>query len=145
MANKLKYRKAWRFPQPVEYFIASQCHGFTVHLMNGDSNLGDLRIDKYSQNTDIIADAFHLPLKDQTADTVVCDPPWSMDNRDKPKLLAEIFRTLKFGGTLIFNSTWSPKMPGLPIEKVYVPERQLMTFQHISLIFIAKKVKQRFI
>lgn len=139
--NKLKYRKAWRFPERVEGFIAAQCHGFTLHIMNGDSELGDLRIDKHSDNTDIHADALCLPLRDEIADTVVCDPPWSMDNRDKPTLMLEIKRILKFGGKLIFNSTWSPKCPGLPIETIYVPERQLMTFQHISLIFIARKVK----
>lgn len=139
--NKLKYRKAWRFPQAVEDFIVAQCDGFTVHIMNGDSQLGDLRIDKYSENTDIRADVLLLPLKDEVADTVVCDPPWSMDNRDKPKLMREIRRILKFGGKLIFNSTWNPKCPGLPVETIYVPERQLMTFQHISLIFISRKIK----
>jgi len=139
--NKLKYRKAWRFPQAVEDFIASQCEGYTVHVMNGESQLGDLRIDKYSEHTDIRAEASCLPLEDEVADTVICDPPWSMDNRDKPKLIKELRRILKLGGKLIFNSTWSPKCPGLPIETVWVPERQLMTFQHISLIFIARKVK----
>lgn len=145
MANKLKYRKAWRFPEAVEDFIAAQCEGFTVHIMNGESQLGDLRIDKFSENTDIRADALCLPLRNEIADTVVCDPPWFMDNRDKPKLMSEIRRILKFGGKLIFNSTWNPKCPGLPVETVYVPERQLMTFQHISLIFIARKVKSKFI
>lgn len=143
--NKLKYRKAWRFPEPVEDFIASHCNGFTVHIMNGGSPLGDLRVDKYSRDTDITADAFCLPLRGQIADTVVCDPPWLMDNKYKLLLLREIVRILKLGGILIFNSTWSPKCPGLPVETIYVPERQLMTFQHISLIFIARKVKQKFI
>ena len=143
--NKLKYRKAWRFPEAVEDFIAAQCEGFVVHIMNGDSQLGDLRIDKYSDNTDIRADALQLPLKDEVADTVVCDPPWSMDNRDKPKLMLEIKRILKFGGKLIFNSTWNPKCPGLPVETIFVPERQLMTFQHISLIFVSRKIKSRFL
>lgn len=141
--NKLRYRKAWRFPDAVEDFIASQCEGFTVHIMNGESQLGHLRLDKFSLKTDIRADALHIPLKDEIADTVVCDPPWSMDNRDKPKLMLEIKRVLKFGGKLIFNSTWNPKCPGMPVETIYVPERQLMTFQHISLIFISRKVKTR--
>ena len=145
MANKLKYKKAWRFPEAVEGFIASQSEGFVVHVMNGGSQIGHLRIDKYSQTTDILADALKLPLRDEIADTVVCDPPWFMDNRDKPKLISEIRRILKFGGKLIFNSTWTPKCSGLPVETIYVPERQLMSFQHISLIFIARKVKSRLI
>ena len=140
--NLLKYRKAWRFPEQVEKFIAAQCEGFTVHIMNGESELGDLRIDKYSENTDIRADAFCLPLKDGIADTVVCDPPWSMNNTDKSGFMRELRRVLRVGGKLVFNSTWNPKCPGLPVEAIYVPERQLMTFNHISLIFIARKVKK---
>jgi len=114
MANRLKYRKAWRFPEAVEDFIASQCEGYTVHLMCGESQLGDLRVDKYVETADIQADVLErLPIADEIADTVVCDPPWEMDNRDKPKLMSEIKRILKFGGKLIFNSTWNPKCPGL--------------------------------
>jgi len=143
--NKLKYRKAWRFPEQVEDFIASQCKGFTVHVMNGNSALGDIRIDAYSENTDIRADAFHLPLKDAVADTVVCDPPWMMDYRYKSKFILEFKRILKFGGILVFNAPWNPKSPGLPIEAIYVPEWQLMTYNHIALVFIARKVKQTFI
>lgn len=143
MANTLRYRKAWRFPEAVEDFIASQCEGYTVHVMCGESQLGNLRIDKYVETADIHADVLEgLPIGDEVADTVVCDPPWTMDNRDKPRLMSEIRRILKFGGKLIFNSTWNPKCPGLPVETIYVPERQLMTFQHVALIFIARKVKK---
>ena len=141
MANKLKYRKAWSWPQRVEDFIASQARGFTIHVMNGNSKLGDLRIDKYSEDTDIRGDALALPLKDEVADTVICDPPWAMDDRLKIKLLSEIRRILKFGGLLILNATWSPKMPGMVIEEILVPEWQLMTFHHIALIFKVRKVK----
>jgi len=141
MPNNLKYRKAWRFPGPVEAFIASQCRGFTVHVMNGMSTLGDLRLDMHSPDTDIRADALALPLKDGVADTVVCDPPWAMDYRLKLRLMREIRRILAFGGKLIFNAPWSPKCAGLPIETIYVPEYQLFTFNHISLVFICLKVK----
>lgn len=144
MANKLKYRKAWSWPTQVEDFIASRARGFTVHLMNGESNLGDLRIDQWSGKTDIRADVTRLPLKDEVADTVICDPPWNMDYTMKPKLMAEIRRILKFGGQLIFNAPWCPKCPGLPIEEVWVPEWQLMTFHHIALIFVARKVRRQF-
>lgn len=143
MANKLKYRKAWRFPGQIEDFIRARAEGFTLHIMNGESQLGDLRIDKFSETTDIRADALWLPLKDEIADTVVCDPPWGMDYTLKPQLMSELRRVLKFGGQLIFNAPWCPKCPGLAIEEVLVPEYQLMTFIHISLIFVARKVKSR--
>lgn len=144
MGNRLKYRKAWAWPAQVEDFIGARARGFTIHIMNGQSQLGGLRIDRYAENTDIRADALWLPLKSEVADTVVCDPPWNMDYKLKPKLMTEIRRILKFGGQLIFNAPWCPKCPGLPIEEVWVPEWQLMTFHHIVLIFVARKVRKEF-
>ena len=139
--NKLKYRKAWHWPDQVADFIGYQAQGFTIHIMNGESQLGDLRIDRYSENTDIRADALWLPIKSEVADTVISDPPWDMDYTLKPRLMSEIRRILKFGGRLIFNAPWCPKCPGLALEEIWCPTYQLMTFTHISLIFVCRKIK----
>ena len=139
--NKLKYREAWRWPGQVEDFIRQQCEGFVVHVMNGDSKLGDARIDLYSESTDIRADALHLPLKSAAADTVVCDPPWNMPDHEKYKLMIEIRRVLKLGGKLILRAPWNPKCPGMKIEGIWVPEWQLMRFSHIALIWVARKYR----
>lgn len=141
--NNLRYRKAWRFPGPVERFIGSLCTGFIIHIANGDSTFGSLRLDMYSANTDIKADFFALPFKDDIADTVLCDPPWHMNNNHKPRLLRELRRVLKFGGRLVFNSTWSPKCAGLRVDTIWVPEYQLMSGSHLSLIFQCTKLKTR--
>jgi len=142
--NKLKYRKAWSWPQQVEDFIASRARGYTVHVMCGESKLGDLRIDKYVENADIHADALKgLPLNSEIADTVICDPPWDMDYIYKPKLMSELRRIIKFGGQLIFNAPWCPKCPGLQLEEIWCPTWQLMTFTHIALIFVCRKVKNK--
>ena len=139
--NKLKYKKAWSWPKQVEDFIAARAEGFTVHIMNGQSSLGHLRIDKFTENVDIRADARWLPLKDEIADTVVSDPPWDMDYTLKPQLISEMRRVLRFGGILIFNAPWCPKCPGLSLLEIWCPTWQLMTFTHISLIFVLRKVK----
>lgn len=144
MSNKLKYRKAWSWPQQVEDFIKSRARGYTIHIMCGESTLGDLRVDRYSSRPDVRGDALQLPMRDCIADTVVSDPPWSMDDRDKYKLMIEIRRILKVGGQLILNSPWNPKSPGLVLEEIWVPEWQLMTFQHIALIFVARKTRGMF-
>lgn len=141
MANPIKWRPAWVFPQHVEDFIASQCRGFTVHVMNGRSKLGDLRIDMFTDETDVRGDAFALPLKDRCADTVVCDPPWGLDYRIRGRLLYELRRIIRPGGRLVFNAPWSPKLPGLPIESIYVPDRQLMSFHQLALVFVSRKIK----
>lgn len=141
--NKLKYRKAWTWPEQVEDFINARARGFTVHVMNGESKLGELRIDKYTQNTDICGDAFMLPLKSEIADTVISDPPWDINNRYRPKLISELRRITKFGGQLIFNAPWCPKCPGLQLEEIWCPTWQLMRFQHIALIYVLTKIKSR--
>ncbi len=142
MANKLRYRKAWGFPAQVEDFIASKMNGYTVHVMCGESRLGDLRIDKYVETADLAADVFKgLPVESGIADTVICDPPWGMDYTLKPQLMRELRLILKFGGRLIFNAPWSPKCPGLALEEIWVPTWQLMSFSNVALVWIARKIK----
>ncbi len=141
MANKLRYRKAWRWPQQVEDYIASRARGFTIHVCNGNSQLGDLKVDLTSDITDLRGDARCLPLKDDVADTVICDPPWEIPYHHRGQLLKELRRIIKPGGQLIFNAPWSPKCPGLPVEEILVPEWQLMSFHNVALIWICTKVK----
>ena len=141
--NPLRYRPAWRWHYSTSQFMSSHAHGFTVHLFNGHSKLGNLRIDKFSPETDLTADACFLPLKDESVDTVLADPPWTMDNTIKGLFVSEIRRVLRPGGSLYLVAPWSPKMPGLRIERIYVPEAQLMRWKHVHLIFHARKVKYR--
>lgn len=139
--DKVKYRQVWRWPYYTEAFCTARARGFTVHVCNGESKLGDLRIDAYSSHTDIIADGRFLPLKDDIADTVVCDPPWEMQYHERGKLVKELRRILKPGGYLLFNAPWSPKQPGLKVEEIHFPEHQLMWFRNVALIFVCRKIK----
>jgi len=141
--NKMRYRKAWRWPATVEGFIRSRARGLVIHVCSGDSQLGDLRIDRYNHNANVVGDFNHLPIKDDIADTVVCDPPWELQYHLRGQLAKELRRILKPGGTLIFNAPWSPKQPGLMIEEIMVPEYQLMWFRNLAFCFICRKTKGR--
>lgn len=144
MPNNMKYINAWRWPKQVEDYIKSRAQGFTLHLCNGDSNFGDLRIDLYSQNTDITANMLYLPIKSNSFDTVVCDPPWAMDNRFRIRLATEVRRVLKFGGLFILNAPWCPKIPSLTIQEVLVPSYQLMMSKNLTLLWLLRKIKTSF-
>lgn len=144
MPNNLKYIPAWRWPSDVEAFIRTRAQGFTLHVCNGNSSLGDLRIDRFSQHTDIIADMHHLPIKEESFDSVICDPPWALDNRLRIHLITEFRRVLKWGGILILNAPWCPKIPRLAIQEVLVPSRQLMMAKNIALLWLLRKTKSSF-
>lgn len=139
--NNLRYRKAFRWPGQVEAFIRSRANGFVINVCNGESMLGDLRIDRFSDNTDIRADAGYLPLKGDIADTVICDPPWELPYHLRGRLVKELRRILKPGGILLFEAPWSPKQPGLPVEEILVPEYQLMWFRNIALLWVCRKTR----
>lgn len=143
MANKMRYRQVWRWPDSVEAFIRSRARGFTVHVCSGKSSLGDLRIDSDTEEANIKADCFNVPLRDDIADTVLCDPPWGMQYHLRGKLVKELRRILKPGGQLIFCAPFSPKQPGLMVEEILVPTYQLMWFRNIALLWVCRKVKGR--
>ena len=139
--NKLKYRKAWRFPEPVQQFLASRLFGNSLHVCNGSSSLGSVRLDKFSSDTDIRGDMCRLPFKDNSFDSVLSDPPWFMDNRIKGQLVKEIRRVLRPGGRCVFNAPWSPKQPGMRVDSISIPERQLMTFHHVAPVYELTKTR----
>ena len=141
MANKMKYREAWRWPQAVEGFIRSRAQGLTIHVCSGMSQIGDVRIDIDGHNANVRGDFNQLPVKDDIADTVVCDPPWELQYHLRGKLVKELRRIIKPGGQLLFLAPWSPKQPGLIVESIMVPEYQLMWFSNIALCWICRKVR----
>jgi len=144
MPNNLHYIKAWRWPKDVEDYIKTRAEGLTLHICNGESNFGDLRIDRYSPNTDIRADMFRLPIREECFDTIACDPPWALDCKLRLRLVTEFRRVLKWGGLLILNAPWCPKIPRMAIDEVLVPSRQLMMSKNICLLWLLRKTKSSF-
>ena len=132
-----KYKKAWSWPADVEEFMKARAIGFTVHVCNGASQLGNLRIDKFTP-ADIKADMMFLPLKTGCADTVICDPPWGIAYHQRFRIVAELRRILRIGGVLLFNAPWIPRVPGLNVEEIWIREHYMWDVGVIS-----KSVKVR--
>lgn len=135
-----KFLKAWAWPAEVEDFLKARAEGFTVHVCNGSSQLGDLTIDKYMP-ADIIGDMYCLPIKTGVADTVICDPPWGIPRHIRHKLLFELRRVLKLGGSLLLNAPWLPRVPGLELKDIWVSE-SVYPNNDCGVISVSLKVKE---
>ena len=74
----------WSFPTDIEMWIHKQAEGLTLNFSCGTSFTGDVRVDlDKTVRPHVIADLNHPPFRDQSFDTVICDPPYSFYNRFK--------------------------------------------------------------
>ena len=94
------FREAWIWSEKEEWLYKQLCEGSTLHVCCGTSRLGDIRVDLFAHSifaTNIKADAFHLPFKNESFNTVICDPPWfGPSNWSKwEKLVNELCRVAK--------------------------------------------------
>ena len=138
---KYKFKQTWSWPKEIEDFIASKIKGKSLHVCCGQSTIGDIKVDLYIERADVTkADMFHLPYKNSSFDTVICDPPWELPYHLRHKLLWELCRVLKKGGRLLFNAFWWPKSKTLAVKEwwVGIPKS---TWRNVSLLIVAEKVK----
>lgn len=138
---KYEFKKVWAWPKEIEDFIASKIEGYSLHVCCGESTIGDIKVDKYINRENVVkADMYDLPYKDETFDTVICDPPWELPYHKRPKLLWELCRVLKKNGKLIFNAFWWPKSKTLEVEEWWVGLPK-SAWRNISLLIVARKIK----
>ena len=134
-----KFKKAWSWPQEIEAKVKDLCEGYTLHVCCGDSQLGDVRIDLEKQ-ADVKASMHNLPIRPETFDTVVCDPPWELAYHLRGRVLRQLRDSLKPGGRLIFNCFWFPKTRGLDVDKeIYVGVPHSL-WRNASLLITARRM-----
>lgn len=134
-----KFVKAWAWPGEVEDFLRERAIGFTIHVCNGSSRLGDLTIDKFMP-ADIIGDMYNLPVKTAMANTIICDPPWGIPRHKRHKPIFELRRILKLGGSLLFNAPWMPRVPGLQLNEIWVSE-SIFPNNDCGVISVSTKIR----
>jgi 23S rRNA A2030 N6-methylase RlmJ len=144
---KLKYRSVWQFPTSTEDFIKKHTKGKILHVCCGSSNLGDVRIDRWKQENQksdgfIIADMFHLPIKRDSFDTVIADPPWNLAYHVRHRLIFSLRDSIKWSGHLIFNCLWFPKIKCMKLQDLFAGMNN-MAFRNVSLIGIYKKIQEQ--
>jgi len=94
------------WPEEVEEFLQTLFIGRTLHLCCGMSKLGDIRLDLYASDVDVVEDAAHTHFLDHEFDTVLCDPPYNGNFQWNHDLLREIGRLAS--QRFIFQHWFSP-------------------------------------
>lgn len=94
------------WPPEIEQVLLQECHGLTLHVCCGKSQLGNVRLDLYEPEVDICADAARLPFEDESFTTVLCDPPYNGKFQWNHDMLSELFRVAKY--RVIFQHWYSP-------------------------------------
>lgn len=90
----------------IEEYLSTLLIGRTLHICCGLSKLGDIRLDLYADNVDLIADAARIPFKNKSFDTVLCDPPYNSKFQWMHDMLNELHRLAK--QRIIFQHWFSP-------------------------------------
>jgi hypothetical protein len=135
---RYKFVKAWAWPDGVEKHVGSLIEGYSLHVCCGESKIGDVRIDLTKQ-ADVKADMFHLPIRNASFDTVICDPPWKLGYHRRYKLLYQLRDALKPGGLLIFNAFWYPRTRGLVVEEQMYVGLVKAAWRNVSLLILARR------
>jgi hypothetical protein len=77
LSSMQTYEVHWSHPKSVDHWLRKQIIGFSINVCKGRSDLGNVTIDiLHDLKPTVIADLYHLPFKDKTFDTCICDPPF---------------------------------------------------------------------
>jgi len=116
---------AWVWPGKVERWFRERTVGHTLHVCNGKSTLGDVRVDANpTRVTDVQGDMFDLPFPPRTFDTVVADPPWKLLQQGglgaRHRAFFELLRVCAIDGTVLWNSYSIPTSTQAEVQEVAV-------------------------
>jgi len=121
LKSKHLFKAQWAFPEHVKKWLDKEVEGYSLHVCCGSSDIGDIKLDLMPQNKNVTqADMFNLPFPDNTFDTIICDPPWAIGIDKRWGITYQLRDALKWGGKLLFNGLWIPRIKGLEIKDVFI-------------------------
>lgn len=97
------------WPEAVASFIETILIPKTLHVCCGKSTIGDLRVDLFDETADVKMDAAKMDFKDNSFETVLCDPPYNGKMQWNHDLLCELSRIAS--KRIIFQHWFIPADP----------------------------------
>lgn len=94
------------WPKDVESYLEALLIGQSLHVCSGKSKIGDIRLDLYEKDVNVMGDMSRLPFSNQSFDTVLIDPPYNSKLQIMHNMLAELSRVAR--KRIIFQHWFSP-------------------------------------
>jgi hypothetical protein len=108
--SKHWYRRVWSGSKWDE-FVETRSVGEVVQICTGGSLLGRVRVDLLATGAENVRADYHaLPLRSDSCDTVVCDPPYSLTFPDRIHLQRELARVAR--RRILFKAPWLCRATG---------------------------------
>jgi hypothetical protein len=140
--SEMKFKTAWAWPSHVDEYMRQNLRSPSLHVFNGSSRLGDVKIDLHT-NATIRADALHLPIRDNSFQTVFGDPPWNIPKHLRSRIMYELRRVLRVSGELILNANWYPNnLHGCTKRQPILVSRPRMPFGNAAFILHYTKTEE---
>ncbi len=98
-------------------FLLGKMIGKVLQVCCGGSDVGHVRVDRdpMAPGLNVIADQGSLPFKNQSFDTVACDPIYELDYPNRIRLQREIGRVARL--RIVFKAPWIPRINGWKLEE----------------------------
>jgi len=124
-------------------------HATIIHLCSGSWAFGitlDRNIYEGFDPPQLIADVQALPFRDEVADVIILDPPFSKKFKpmykgayyaNRRQVFKEVLRILKPGGLLIFSHYFIPQFRILQLMDVYMIHNR--PWEHVRALSFSRK------
>jgi hypothetical protein len=126
-AQQTEFTPGWSWHTALQDHVEAQLEdvdGVVANLCCGISDLGDIRLDLFTDWTDpadseatyptaatVQGDATTVPLETNSVAAVVTDPPWKIPPRRRVEFFSEAVRVTEPAGTVTTNALWIPHHP----------------------------------
>lgn len=147
------FRKSWAFPRDIAETVGkwvSREPRPILHVFNGSSAIGDLHVDvdhrhhrHVADAQDVKASAEKLPFKDGSIPTMIADPPWATNPRQRAVFTKEFERVIRVGGRLYLNAPWVPRPQRWAVEAVWVVYPRWGLYNNATLWTICTKREEK--